>query len=227
MSNGFFITGTDTHVGKTTITRAMMHLYADSGNRVMGMKPIASGCDMTTQGLRNDDALHLIDASSTKLEYEMVNPYAFQAAIAPHIAAKKENTVIDIQHLIRMFSRIKQHADITFIEGAGGWLVPINEQQTLADFAIHLGLPVILVVGVKLGCINHALLSQLAINNSGLTIAGWVANRVDPECLNAEENISYLTDKLDAPLLGVCPYLKTTEPQLIKNHLSASQLNNY
>jgi dethiobiotin synthetase len=167
-----FVAGTDTDVGKTRISVALMQLLAASGMRVAAMKPVASGCELTTQGLRNDDALQLIEQATVALPYEVVNPYAFEPAIAPHIAAEQVDTQIEMAVIQQQFDAIKQQADGIIVEGAGGWLVPIGGGQTLADVAVSLDLPVVLVVGIRLGCINHALLTVEAIKRSGLPLYG-------------------------------------------------------
>ncbi len=206
MNNGFFITGTDTEVGKTYVSCALLRALSQRANKVAAMKPIASGCKQTPEGLRNDDALQLIASSDLQLPYAQINPYHFAPAIAPHIAAAEQGTTIDLERLKQDYLTISQQADITIVEGAGGWLVPLNEQYTMADLAKTLQLPVILVVGIRLGCINHALLSAEAIRQSGLPLAGWVANRVDPECSRAEENIQAITQRINAPCLGDLPF---------------------
>jgi len=224
MNNGFFITGTDTEVGKTYVSCALLRAFSQKGKRVAAMKPIASDCKVCPQGLRNDDALQLIDNSDIQLPYETVNPYHFEPAIAPHIAAEQVNTQINLGTLKHTFQQIAQQADLTMVEGAGGWWVPLDDQHTIADLAIALELPVILVVGIRLGCINHALLSAAAIRDSGLTLSGWVANRIDPNCACIEENILAIKQRIGTPCLGDLPYA----PQLIANervaHLNISTL---
>ncbi|MGY8868624.1 MAG: dethiobiotin synthase, partial [Methylophagaceae bacterium] len=168
-----FVTGTDTGVGKTQISSALISLLKQRGQRVAGMKPIASGCYITSDGIRNDDALVLNQQANVQLNYDDINPYAFELPIAPHIAAKKVEVEIDASVIHRQFYQIPKKADSVVVEGAGGWFVPINDKLTMADVAIRLGLPVVLVVGIRLGCINHALLTVEAIKCSGLPFYGW------------------------------------------------------
>lgn len=198
---GFFVTGTDTEVGKTRISIALVDLLKQHVKRVAVMKPIASGCEKTTQGLRNDDAMQLQQHANVALPYNMINPYAFEPAIAPHIAAKKNKIDIDLTRIKQSFDAISQQADAVIVEGAGGWLVPLNSTQTMADLAIALDLPIILVVNLKLGCINHALLTVKAIESSGLTLHGWVANQIEPN-EQAEEIVKTLQYSISAPCLG-------------------------
>ncbi|PCJ29875.1 MAG: dethiobiotin synthase [Gammaproteobacteria bacterium] len=201
-----FVSGTDTDVGKTRISVALVELFQQQGLQVAVMKPIASGCEMTGSGLRNDDALKLIEQSNLALDYHVVNPYSFALAIAPHIAAKQVNEDIDLAVIKQCFSQLQQRSDSVVVEGAGGWLVPINDTETMADLAKSLALPVILVVGIKLGCINHALLTVAAIKQSGLVLQGWVANQCEHND-QAEEIISTLDKMIFAPCLGSVPFL--------------------
>jgi dethiobiotin synthetase len=201
-----FITGTDTDAGKTVVSVGFIELFKKHGLRVAGMKPIASGCILTKDGLRNDDALRHIKASNVDIEYEVLNPYAFEPAIAPHIAAQAVNVDIDLTLIKHQFEDIKNQVDTVVVEGAGGWLVPINASQTMADLAQLLNLPVVLVIGIKLGCINHALLTVNAIEQHGQSLLGWVAN-CSSDNAQTEEMIATLTTKIDAPCLGIIPLL--------------------
>jgi len=201
-----FVTGTDTDVGKTRISVALIALLQQQGKRVAAMKPIASGCDMTDKGLRNDDAMQLSQQADVSISYEVLNPYAFEPAIAPHIAAQQVDVNIDLDVIKQNFNEIQKQADSVVVEGAGGWLVPLNEQQTMADLAMELGLPVVLVVDIKLGCINHALLTVDAIKQSGLVLHSWVANQRQ-ENQQADEIIATLKHAISAPLLGTVPVL--------------------
>lgn len=201
-----FVTGTDTDAGKTVISVALIDLLKQQGLRVAGMKPIASGCELTEVGLRNDDAMQLAQHANVHLPYDMINPYAFQPAIAPHIAAAQVNVDIDLDVIKHNFEQIQQQVDSVVVEGAGGWLVPINQQHTIADIASTLNLPVILVVAIRLGCINHALLSVNAIAQSGLRLVGWVANCVENNP-QADYIIDSIKQRVEAPCLGVIPYL--------------------
>ncbi|MFW5426795.1 MAG: dethiobiotin synthase [Methylophagaceae bacterium] len=204
--NSVFVTGTDTNVGKTRISVALIELLQQQGGIIAGMKPIASGCEQTAQGLRNDDALQLSQQANIDFPYELINPYAFEPAIAPHIAAQQAGIDIDVAKIKENFMQIKQQSDAVVVEGAGGWLVPINQTQTMADLAVELDLPVILVVGVKLGCINHALLTVKAIEDSGLILQGWVANEIEVN-EQAEDIIKTLKQSITAPCLGHAPQL--------------------
>lgn len=205
-----FVTGTDTEVGKTFISVGLIELFKQQGLNVAGMKPIASGCEQTVQGLRNEDALALQQHANVELDYDLINPYAFEPAIAPHIAAQQAASNIDINVLKNHFEQIQLQADVVVVEGAGGWLVPLNETHTMADFAVELNLPVVLVVGIRLGCINHALLSAEVIRQSGLTILGWVANHVENQT-ESGEIIASLKQRLDAPCIGVVPHLSNAQ----------------
>jgi dethiobiotin synthetase len=203
---GYFITGTDTGVGKTMVTLGLMRRLQDRGRRVAAMKPVASGCQRTAQGLRHADALQLQRQASLPLDYQEVNPYAFGPAIAPHLAAAEAGSRIDLVLIRTAFEGLAARVDQVCVEGIGGWLVPLNESQTVADMAAELGLGVILVVGIRLGCLNHALLTAAAIGDSGSGLAGWVANLPTPGGERAAENIAALQARLDAPLLGTVPF---------------------
>ena len=226
MSQAYFIAGTDTDVGKTTIAAGLLHAAMQSGLSTLAAKPVASGCMVTPRGLRNSDALALIDESSVKLPYESVNPFAFEPAIAPHVAAREAGVVLSVPVLRDAMQQVlAQHADFTLIEGAGGWRVPLSDHANLSDLAIALKLPVILVVGVRLGCINHALLSAEAIARDGLQLAGWVANIVDPRTSRLEENLSSLAERLPAPCLGRVPWLKGAGAAAVAEHLHLDLLD--
>lgn len=210
MTGGFFVAGTDTGVGKTVVSAALVRAFVSHGYRVAGLKPVASGCDMTPDGPRNEDALLLQACANTELPYDRVNPCAFLPPIAPHIAAARENVIIKTANLIQNVSNVRDYAEIVIVEGVGGWLVPINEHETMADLAKALKLPVVLVVGIRLGCINHALLTAQAIRQSGLKLAGWVANHIDPDfsgdLSTCQANIETITQQLAAPCLCEIPY---------------------
>ncbi|AUY34472.1 dethiobiotin synthase [Pseudomonas soli] len=226
MSQAYFVAGTDTDVGKTTIAAGLLHAAMQSGLSTLAAKPVASGCMVTPRGLRNSDALALIDESSVKMPYEAVNPFAFEPAIAPHVAAHEAGVVLSVPVLRDAMQQVlAQHADFTLIEGAGGWRVPLSDHANLSDLAIALKLPVILVVGVRLGCINHALLSAEAIARDGLQLAGWVANIVDPRTSRLEENLSSLAERLPAPCLGRIPWLKQASAAAVAEHLHLDLLD--
>ena len=219
MAHGFFITGTDTDVGKTEIALGLVELLKRQGKRVSVMKPVAAGCRTTAAGPRNEDAERLAESASVQCDYAELNPYAFEPAIAPHIAAQDQNIRIDIEYLMERFERLAAAGDVIVVEGAGGWHVPLDDFQTLADLASRMALPVVLVVGVKLGCLNHALLTIEAIQAKGLPLAGWVANQIDPEAQRQEENIATLKNRIEAPLLGQVPHLHQPTPQTVADHL--------
>ena len=206
MSRGFFITGTDTGTGKTLIACALLRALALRGFRVAAMKPVASGCHPTGNGLRNDDANKLMTCASVALTYDIVNPYALPAPIAPHLAAREIGMRIKIDTIIAAYRAAASQADCVVVEGAGGWLVPINESETMADLAEALQIPVILVAGIRLGCINHALLTTAAMDARRVGLAGWIANTIDPECMRSADIVSSLRERIAAPLLGIVPH---------------------
>lgn len=226
MSVGYFITGTDTDVGKTTIAAGLLYAAREAGLSTVAGKPVASGCETTAQGLRNADALALMAESSIELTYAEVNPLAFAPAIAPHLAAREAGVALNVQSLLQPMRHIlAAGADFTVIEGAGGWRVPLAGQDTLSDLAQALGLPVILVVGVRLGCISHALLTAEAIRQDGLQLAGWVANIIDPQTSRLEENLATLAERLPAPCLGRVPRLKAATAQAVAEYLQLDLLD--
>ena len=218
-ARGFFITGTDTDVGKTWVALGLIAALKKNHLKVMAMKPIACGCQVTSDGLRNDDAQLLSQHASTKQPYELVNPYAFAEAIAPHLAARHEGVDIHVANIVRAYAEIAHHADCVVVEGVGGWQVPISDTQTTVAIAQALALPVILVVGIKLGCLNHALLTSESIERSGVSFAGWVATAIDRSCVGIEENIRALRERISAPLLGVVPYLEELDVEKIAESL--------
>jgi dethiobiotin synthetase len=218
---GFFVTGTDTGVGKTRIAVALLRALAQAGARVAGMKPVAAGCELRDGLLVNDDALALLDASTVAAGYEEVNPYAFAPPIAPHVAAHRAGIVIDQARLRACFDRLTTRADCVVVEGAGGWLVPLGASTTLADFARDLDLPVILVVGMRLGCINHALLSAQAIASTGLTLAGWVANDPFPAMPERAASAAAIAERIAAPCYADLEYGATPDLKSIASHCLA------
>jgi dethiobiotin synthetase len=226
MSQSYFIAGTDTDVGKTSIAAGLLHAARLNGLSTLAAKPVASGCEVTPKGLRNADALALMDESSIQLRYEEVNPLAFEPAIAPHLAAREAGVALSVQSLLGPMREILAHqADFTLIEGAGGWRVPLSGQANLSDLAIALQLPVILVVGVRLGCISHALLTAEAIARDGLQLAGWVANVIDGRTSRLEENLATLAERLPAPCLGRVPRLKVMTAAAVAEHLQLDLLD--
>ena len=203
MNPAYFLTGTDTEIGKTFVTCALLHRARLDGLRAAGLKPIAAGTDAAG---RNDDVEAIRAAGNVELPREIVNPYCFGPAIAPHIAAAEEGRRIEFETIVAACDQARQQADLVIVEGVGGFCVPLSEESSTADLAVTLNLPVILVVGMRLGCINHALLTAEAIAARGLPLAGWVANRIDPAMARFAENLDTLEKLLPAPLLGVVPY---------------------
>ena len=226
MSPAYFITGTDTDVGKTTVAAGLLQAARAAGLSTAAGKPVASGCEASPEGLRNADALALMAQCTVALSYEEINPVAFEPAIAPHIAAREAGVALTVQALLKPMQRIlNQQADFTLIEGAGGWRVPLSAQDSLSDVARGLGLPVILVVGVRLGCISHALLTAEAIAQDGLQLAGWVANIIDPKTSRLEENLATLAERLPAPCLGRVPKLKSPTAEAVAQYLQLDLLD--
>lgn len=225
----YFVTGTDTDCGKTLVSSALLYRAKHQLDNVdvFGLKPIASGCKVTNAGLRNSDALSLIQNSNLSLEYKQVNPFSFEPAIAPHIAAKQIGCKLTISGISQALSPVTDRvdsADLCLIEGAGGWRLPLGDGQFLSSYVKQHDYGVILVVGVKLGCLNHAILTQEAIVADGLTIVGWVANIVDSATAHIDENISTLETELNAPCLGVIPNLSQPTAKMASKYLTISPL---
>ncbi len=208
MSRGVFITGTDTEIGKTVVARLLVEGLVRAGETVAVMKPVAAGCEGTAGGLRNDDAQALMAASNVPADYELVNPYALAPPVSPHLAAAEANVEIDIGHIAACCEALGEKASWTVVEGVGGWCVPLSADATVADMALALKLPVILVVGMRLGCLNHALLTSAAIRASGAPLLGWVANCPGPDDFGLDPCIATLEERLGAPLLAVVPKLE-------------------
>lgn len=202
MAKGYFVTGTDTGVGKTTVSCALLRTLGAQGRKVVGMKPVVAG----SESGRWQDVEQLIAASNVSALREWVNPYAFDPPVSPHIAAEQAAVEIGLTVIQQAYQQLCNRADVIIVEGAGGFLVPIGPQQTGADLACALNLPVILVVGMRLGCLNHALLTAQAIRTAGLSLTGWVANCMDPEMLMLQENIVTLEQRLNGPMLGIVPF---------------------
>ena len=222
---GFFITGTDTEVGKTVVATALVRGLVAQGLRVAVMKPVASGSQRTPEGLRNEDALALIQASNVATPYDRVNPYCFEPAISPHIAADEAGVRVELDHIRANFDALAAAADLVIVEGAGGWLAPLSPSASMKDLARALDLPAILVVGVRLGCINHALLSKLAIDSQGTRFAGWIANTVDPNMPRRKENLETLARGLNAAPIAIVPHLAPDSPPLTLAEAAARLLN--
>jgi dethiobiotin synthetase len=226
MTHAYFVTGTDTEIGKTTIAAGLLHAARLAGLSTAAAKPVASGCERSPEGLRNSDALALLGECNVPLAYEQVNPFAFEPAIAPHLAAREQGVKLTVEALKGpVQSVLELGADFTLVEGAGGWRVPLAGEENLSDLAIALELPVILVVGVRLGCINHAVLSAEAIQRDGLVLAGWVANIVDPTTSRLEENLATLAERLPAPCVGRVPRLARATPAAVAAHLDLGILD--
>ena len=226
MNPAYFITGTDTDVGKTTVAAGLLFAAREAGLSTAAGKPVASGCEHTPKGLRNADALALMAECSIPLTYHEVNPVAFEPAIAPHIAAREVGVTLTVESLLAPKQAIlAKQAQFTLIEGAGGWRVPLSGQDSLSDLAQALDLPVILVVGVRLGCISHALLTAEAIARDGLQLAGWVANIIGPKNSRLEENLATLAERLPAPCLGRVPRLKSASAHAVAEHLQLDLLD--
>ncbi|HUX73414.1 MAG TPA: dethiobiotin synthase [Steroidobacteraceae bacterium] len=220
-SAALFVTGTDTGVGKTRVACGLCRAYAARGLRVAAMKPVASGSVPTPGGLRNDDALALLAAMSVRADYAEVNPYAFEPAIAPHIAAAESATAVDFGVLDRAYERLRLRSDLIVVEGAGGWLTPLDAARSFADLAAHWQLDVVLVVGMRLGCLNHALLTAESIARRGLRLRGWVANTIDSRFARLQESVASLHSRMQAPCLGFLQFAPRHDPQAIALALAA------
>ena len=216
-----FITGTDTDVGKTLVATGLLATSAKAGLRSAAIKPIAAGCEDTGAGLQNDDALQLQAASSHPLPYQQVNPVALEAAIAPHIAAEEQGKTLSASRLVGYCRGLAMMpVDLLLVEGAGGWRVPLNNRETLADVARELNCSVVIVVGLRLGCLNHALLTAEAVRRDGMPIAGWVGNIIDPQMPRLDENIATLKRLFNEPCLGIVPRLADPSPQQVGDYVS-------
>lgn len=225
--SGFFVTGTDTEIGKTFVSSLLIQLLVDDGFKVSGMKPIASDAKNIDGYLQNEDALTLMQVANVGADYNVVNPYVFEQAISPHLAAENVGIEIDLDKIKSNFELLEKKSDIVIVEGVGGWYAPLSYNCTVADLADTVQLPIILVVGLRLGCLNHALLTAQAIRQSGLSIAGWVANNVEKDFSTAEKNISTLKHFLnDIPFLGSIPYQKNLNDQTLQHHLDKQTLIN-
>jgi dethiobiotin synthetase len=218
---GYFVTGTDTGVGKTLVSCTLMLDLRRRHKRVVGMKPVAAGTVATPHGDENEDVLALRAAGNVSVPRELDNPYCLPLPMSPHLAARAAGETIDICVLSRRYRELAAQADAVVVEGAGGFLVPLSDTHTGADLAQALALPVLLVVGLRLGCLNHALLTQEAIRARGLRLAGWVANRVDPAMLAVDENIATLRDRIDAPLWAELPHQPHANAQDMLRHWTA------
>ncbi|ATD27653.1 TPA: dethiobiotin synthase [Vibrio cholerae] len=224
MRNAIFIAGTDTDVGKTVASKAILQALATHNIATIGYKPVAAGSDKTEFGYRNSDALHLMKAATVDMPYEDVNPYALVLPTSPHIAAKHENVTIDYALLSNKLSKHKQNAELVVVEGAGGWRVPTSDSDCLSTWVKQERLPVILVVGIKLGCLSHAILTAEAIRADGLELVGWIANRINPGTEHYAEIIEHLEGQLGTPKLGEIPYMPKAKRQELGKFIQLDHL---
>ncbi len=219
MSPHVFVTGTDTGIGKSLVSATLLAALDARGVRAVGMKPVASGCERTPAGWRNADAELLRAHSAGAPAYELVNPYALPEPIAPHLAAREAGVELRLEPILAGFTALSANANCMVVEGVGGWAVPLSATHMQADLVRALGLPVLLVVGLRLGCLNHALLSARAIVADGLQLVGWIGNRIDPAMARVEENLATLRERLPAPCLGVLPHASAPEPRALAGYL--------
>ena len=223
-SQGFFITGTDTGIGKTWATIALMQSCKAEGMKVAGMKPIASGCEEINGQYKNEDALMIQSCCSDSYPYELINPYAFREPIAPHIAAEKVSADVELKKIADIYTFLAEQNDIVIVEGVGGWRVPLSDILTTRDIVNTLDIPVILVVGLRLGCINHALLTNQVIHSDNIQLAGWIANSVDRDYLETEKTMQTLMQHISAPLLGKMPFLPIYDAEILGKNISGDIL---
>lgn len=221
-----FIAGTDTEIGKTTVTCGLLRVLACNERSAVGMKPVASGAVSTPEGLRNEDALSLRAHSHPKLPYECVNPCVYREPASPHIAARRDGEVVTLNSISAAYAACSKAAEVVLVEGVGGWRVPLSDDLQTVDLVRHLKLPVILVCGLRLGCINHALLSAGAIVSDGVALIGWVANTIDPNYAYTNETVATLERAIPAPLIGVVPWQTSMDSDNIANaiRLGATRL---
>ena len=222
MTRGVFVTGTDTGIGKTLVSASLLAALHAGGQRAVGMKPVASGCASTPHGLRNDDALTLLTQSCGSPDYALINPFALKEPIAPHLAARDAGIAITLDAIDAAFATLSTNTDCVVVEGVGGWSVPLSDTLMQRDLVKSLKLPVLLVVGVRLGCINHALLSERAIDADGCELIGWIGNCVDQDMLRVDENIATLRERLSAPCLGLLPFAMDRDARRMGAHLGAA-----
>ena len=214
-ARGVFVTGTDTDSGKTWVTLGLIEWLKAWGNTTLAMKPVASGCTWVDGRLKNSDALLLQKHASFKIGYELVNPYAFEPAIAPHIAAGQAGCEISLNVIEENYQKLLDQADVVVVEGVGGWEVPLSDENSVVELVRRLGGAVILVVGLRLGCLNHAILTCQALERSGCKLLGWVANHIDPRFACVHENLETLNRKISMPLLGVVPSMDNLDAEMI------------
>jgi dethiobiotin synthetase len=225
-SKGIFITGTDTGTGKTWATQALMYALRSRGLNVSGMKPVASGGMDGEHSLKNKDALLIQAQCTTEQPYAWINPYIFKEPIAPHIAAQKSGITIDLGTIVKAYNNIADRSDFIVVEGIGGWRVPLSERLSTVDMVRALNLPVLLVIGMRLGCINHALLTAECIRADNIMLAGLVANEVDANYTNQEYTLQTLNRTIQAPFLGTLPYLHSCDIAMLAANLDVTPLLN-
>ncbi len=216
----FYVTGTDTGIGKTFSSCALLHALRQRGRRAVGMKPVASGCELTAQGLRNEDATALLAASDPAPAYADLNPYALALPLAPELAAAAAGVTLSLQPIGAAFARLRAQADTVVVEGVGGWLAPLSSTLDQAHLVHALQLPVVMVVGLRLGCLNHARLTAQAIAASGATCIGWIANEVDPQMQRIDENVALLKARLPLPFWGRLPHAPGADPARLADALT-------
>lgn len=219
-----YVTGTDTGIGKTFASCALLHALRGQGMRAVGMKPVASGCTWLDGGWKNDDALALQQASAVEVAYADINPFALEHPLAPELAARDAGTEVTLPPILDAYARLATKADAVVVEGVGGWAAPLSSSLMQVDLVRALELPVVLVVGLRLGCLNHALLSARAIEADGATLAGWIGSHVDPAMARVEDNLKMLQARLPAPCWGVLPHMPNAEPAAMAGHLRVAQL---
>ncbi|WP_295542021.1 dethiobiotin synthase [uncultured Thiohalocapsa sp.] len=222
--SGLFITGTDTGVGKTEIAAGLLAAFKARGISAAGMKPVASGCTPGDDGLQSDDAIKLLAAGGVDAPYDEVNPFALAEAIAPHIAAGQAGVDIRLGRIREAYTALARRAEWVVVEGVGGWRVPLGPALAVSDLPEALDIPVVLVVGLRLGCLNHSLLTAESIRARGVRLLGWVANEIDPDMQARDENIATLAALIDAPTLGVVPRLDLPKPDVVAEYLSLEPL---
>jgi len=222
MSRGCFVTGTDTGVGKTLVTAGLISLFSEEGIKVAGMKPVASGCEKTEKGLRNEDAVMIMQQANVDLDYELINPYAFAPPVSPHFAARERDQNIELDHIVEKFKAISDQVDLVVVEGVGGWQVPLSNNLNVSDLAEKLNLPVILVVGLRLGCINHALLTADAIRQKGLSLIACVVSQIDADYQRLNETQETLETKIGIPV-QLIPKIENATPELTTQYLEETK----
>jgi len=219
------VAGTDTGVGKTLASCALLHGFAGLGLRAVGMKPVAAGAVRLKGGWHNDDVAQLSAASGIKVPPPLMNPYCFAPAVAPHIAAGEAGVVIRMATIARHYARLARIADVVVVEGVGGLLVPLGRRSCASGIPQRLGIPVVLVVGLRLGCLNHALLTVDALRMRGLRLAGWIASQIDPRMSRRAQNLDTLRHRIGAPLVGILPHARNPQPDRLSRSLDINALN--